>query len=78
MNAWQRSYDRDTGEPLMFPAEVAALLRVTARHVTRMAEKGRLAVALRTDTGFRYRIGDVIDMACREDREAERKARTRR
>lgn len=50
----------------MFPSEVAAILRVTPRHVTRMAEKGRLPIALRTTTGFRYRIDDVIEMACRE------------
>lgn len=61
---WQREYLN--GEALLFPAEVAAILRVTPRHVTRMAEKGRLRVAVRTTTGFRYRIDDVIEMACRE------------
>lgn len=63
-NGWERDYLG--GEPLMFPQEVAAILRVTPRQVTRMADKGRLPVALRTSTGFRYRIGDVIEMACRE------------
>lgn len=76
-NAWRRDYLR--GEPLMFPQEVAAILRVTPRHVTRMAEAGRLVVAAKTRTGYRYRIADVIEMACREDRHAEqREARTRR
>lgn len=79
-NAWRR--DHLDGEALLFPGEVAALLRVSARHVTRMADAGRLPVALVTGVGNRYRIGDVIEMACREDRQAEqreqREARTRR
>lgn len=67
-DGWNRKRDRDpvTGEPLLRAGEVAAILRVTPRHVTRMVEKGRLRAALSTARGYRYRIGDVIDMACRE------------
>lgn len=57
--------DRDR-EDYLDTAEVAAILRVTPRQVARMADKGRLRVAARTPRGFRYRIGDVIEMACRE------------
>lgn len=65
-DGWTRRDYAPDGEPLLRAAEVAAILRVSPRHVTRMAEKGRLRVALVTSRGFRYRIDDVIDMACRE------------
>lgn len=67
-DGWNRQRDRDPadGEPLLRASEVAAILRVSPRHVTRMVEKGRLRAALVTPRGFRYRIDDVIAMACRE------------
>lgn len=51
---------------LMSTREVAAILRVTPRQVARMTAKGRLRVAAATSRGSRYRIDDVIEMACRE------------
>jgi excisionase family DNA binding protein len=46
-------------EPLLYPAEVAALFRVDAKTVTMWARKGRIP-AIRTPGGHRrYRESDV-------------------
>lgn len=66
------------GEALMGSSEVAKILAVSQRQVARMARAGRLPVAHDDNVGHWFRIGDVIEMACREDRQAEdHEARTR-
>lgn len=62
--------DRTAGE-LLTPGEVAELLRVDARTVTRWAKTGKLPAAVRTPGGHRrYRRGDLAPYLAGEMPEA--------
>lgn len=62
----------DNSDPLMTPAEVAAVFRVDPKTVTRWAKEGRLE-AIRTLGGHRrYRTSVITEALAREGRGYDR------